>query len=60
VGSDFLTDLLPPSIATQIGFIRMLAVGTILMATILTRPQGLLTRRLFSAEPSGKEQEQRS
>ena len=50
VGSDFLTDLVPASIATQIGFIRMLVVGAILMVTILTRPQGLLSRRLFTAE----------
>lgn len=55
VGSDFLTDLVPASIATQIGFIRMLAVGTILMVTILARPQGLLSRRLFSAEMRGRE-----
>lgn len=55
VGSDFLTDLVPASIATQIGFIRMLAVGMILMITILTRPQGLLSRRLFSAEIRGSE-----
>jgi branched-chain amino acid transport system permease protein len=54
VGSDFLTDLVPASIATQIGFIRMLAVGAILMVTILTRPQGLLSRRLFTVEILGK------
>ena len=54
VGSDFLTDLVPASIATQIGFIRMLAVGAILMVTILTRPQGLLARRLFTAEIHGE------
>lgn len=46
VGSDFITDLVPASVATQIGFIRMFFVGIILAVTILTRPQGLLTQKL--------------
>jgi branched-chain amino acid transport system permease protein len=45
VGSDFLTDFVPAAIATRIGFIRMLFVGTILAVTILTRPQGILSRK---------------
>jgi branched-chain amino acid transport system permease protein len=50
VGSDFITDLTPPTVATRIGFIRMLAVGLILGLTILTRPQGILTRRMSTLE----------
>jgi branched-chain amino acid transport system permease protein len=46
VGSDFFTDFVPASIATQIGFIRMFFVGIILFITILTKPQGLLTQKL--------------
>ncbi len=46
VGSDFITDLVPASVATQIGFIRMFFVGIILTVTVLTRPQGLLTQKL--------------
>ncbi len=46
VGSDFITDLVPAGVATQIGFIRMFFVGIILAVTILTRPQGLLTQKL--------------
>ncbi len=45
VGSDFLTDFVPAAIATRIGFIRMLFVGIILGVTILTRPQGILSRK---------------
>ena len=44
IGSDFITDLVPASVATQIGFIRMFFVGIILTVTVLTRPQGLLTQ----------------
>jgi branched-chain amino acid transport system permease protein len=50
VGSDFLTDFVPASIATQIGFIRMFFVGSILGVTILTKPQGLLTQKLLTIE----------
>jgi branched-chain amino acid transport system permease protein len=50
VGSDFLTDFIPASIATQIGFIRMFFVGSILGVTILTKPQGLLTQKLLTIE----------
>lgn len=46
VGSDFITALVPASVATQIGFIRMFFVGIILTVTVLTRPQGLLTQKL--------------
>jgi branched-chain amino acid transport system permease protein len=46
VGSDFFTDFVPASVATQIGFIRMFFVGSILFVTILTKPQGLLTQKL--------------
>ena len=46
VGSDFITALVPASVATQIGFIRMFLVGIILTVTVLTRPQGLLTQKL--------------
>lgn len=48
VGSDFITDLVPAGVATQIGFIRMFFVGIILAVTILTRPQGLLTPKLIN------------
>jgi len=48
VGSDFLTDFVPAGIATQIGFIRMFFVGSILGVTILTKPQGLLTQKLLT------------
>lgn len=50
IGSDFLTDFVPASIATQIGFIRMFFVGTILGITILTKPQGILTQKLLTFE----------
>jgi len=50
VGSDFITNLVPASVATQIGFIRMFFVGVILGITILTRPQGILTRKLLTVE----------
>jgi branched-chain amino acid transport system permease protein len=50
VGSDFLTDFIPASIATQNGFIRMFFVGSILGVTILTKPQGLLTQKLLTIE----------
>jgi len=50
VGSDFLTDFVPASIATRIGFIRMLFVGLILGITILLKPQGILTQKLLSIE----------
>jgi branched-chain amino acid transport system permease protein len=46
VGSDFFTDFVPARVATQIGFIRMFFVGSILFVTILTKPQGLLTQKL--------------
>lgn len=45
IGSDFISDMVPASMATQIGFIRMLFVGLILTGTILTRPQGLLPQK---------------
>jgi len=50
IGSDFITDFLPASIATQIGFIRMFFVGSILVVTILTKPQGILTRKLVTID----------
>jgi branched-chain amino acid transport system permease protein len=48
VGSDFLTDFVPAAIATRIGFIRMLFVGIILCVAVLTRPQGILSRKRAS------------
>lgn len=50
VGSDFVTNLVPAGMATQIGFIRMFLVGIILTVTILTRPQGLLTQKLMNVK----------
>jgi len=50
VGSDFITDFVPASIATQIGFIRMFFVGIILVITILTKPQGILTQKLVTID----------
>lgn len=50
IGSDFITDLVPASVATQIGFIRMFFVGIILTVTVLTRPQGLLTQKLQNVQ----------
>ena len=50
VGSDFVTDLVPASVATRIGFIRMLFVGLILSATVLLRPQGILVRKVLNAD----------
>ena len=50
VGSDFITGLVPASIATQIGFIRMFFVGIILVITILTKPQGILTQKLVTID----------
>lgn len=50
VGSDFITKLVPAAVATQIGFIRMFFMGIILGITILTRPQGILTRKLLTVE----------
>jgi branched-chain amino acid transport system permease protein len=50
VGSDFITDFVPASIATQIGFIRMFFVGIILVITILTKPQGILTQKLLTID----------
>ncbi len=57
VGSDFITDLVPASVATQIGFIRMFFVGVILAITILTRPQGLLTQKLLTIQLFREEEE---
>ena len=54
VGSDFITDFVPAVVATRIGFIRMFFVGLILSITLLTRPQGILTPKLFTAEKFGK------
>jgi len=56
VGSDFITNLVPASVATQIGFIRMFFVGVILGITILTRPQGILTRKLLTVALFGGEE----
>lgn len=50
VGSDFLTDFVPAAIATRIGFIRMLFVGIILGVTILTKPQGILSRKRLTVD----------
>jgi len=50
VGSDFITNFVPASIATQIGFIRMFFVGIILVITILTKPQGILTQKLVTID----------
>lgn len=49
-GSDFITDFVPAGIATQIGFIRMFFVGTILGVMILIRPQGILTQKVLTIE----------
>ena len=48
VGSDFVTNLVPAGMATQIGFIRMFFVGIFLAVTILIRPQGLITQKLIN------------
>lgn len=50
IGSDFITDFVPAGIATQIGFIRMFFVGTILGVMILIRPQGILTQKVLTIE----------
>jgi branched-chain amino acid transport system permease protein len=50
VGSDFLTDFVPAVLATRIGFIRLLFVGIILGFTVLTRPQGILSRKKLAGE----------
>ena len=59
VGSDFITDLVPAGVATQIGFIRMFFVGAILAVTILTRPQGLLTQKLLTIKLFQEEEKSR-
>lgn len=56
VGSDFITDMVPASIATRIGFIRMLFVGLILGVTVLLRPQGIMRERLFSLKIFAEEE----
>jgi branched-chain amino acid transport system permease protein len=48
IGSDFLTDFVPASVATQIGFIRMFFVGAILGVMILMKPQGILMQKLLT------------
>lgn len=48
IGSDFLTDFVPASVATQIGFIRMFFVGAILGVMILIKPQGILMQKLLT------------
>ncbi|MFW6138573.1 MAG: branched-chain amino acid ABC transporter permease [Spirochaetota bacterium] len=58
IGSDFITNLTPSSVSTQIGFIRLFFVGIILGITILTRPEGILIRKptivkLFREEEEG-------
>jgi len=56
VGSDFITDFVPAAVATRIGFIRMFFVGLILSITLLTRPQGILTPEMFTAERFGRKE----
>ena len=44
-GSEFLTDFLPGSLETRVGFMRMLLMGLILLIVILARPQGIIGKR---------------
>jgi branched-chain amino acid transport system permease protein len=41
-GTDFITDLAPRQWATQVFYVRYLAIGLILVAIVLVRPQGIL------------------
>lgn len=44
-GSDFLTGFLPAGSETQIGFVRMLLLGILLVIIVLIRPQGILGKQ---------------
>ncbi len=58
-GSSFLSDHLPSAWATQTFYIRYLAIGILLVAILLLRPQGILgeERHISQLSPRSKDRE---